>query len=324
MAFRGERGEMTLVELGQEIRTRREEAGLSLDDVAMHIKVSPRILQAIEAGAMESLPHAVYAKGFTRSFALVVGFSPEDIAARLEEIFPLASFLEDNANAETIARLHTPPPSRVKKKIFVVLFLLCCLAGIGGGVYYVVVHHGTTIWDFIRQPFSAITTPDVRDASPEETASTTDYGSASVALASLLPAAAQSFSAGAENVESAVPAPEEAAPPVASPETSQATNGTTRIPVVLSADALQSVEIQATQECWISFRADKARTRDHFTLLPGQSRSFSFKDFLEVHLGNAGGVRIFYNTTDLGELGRPGEVKLVRFPEDAAAHHDTP
>ncbi|MDR1360345.1 MAG: helix-turn-helix domain-containing protein, partial [Deltaproteobacteria bacterium] len=85
---------MTLAELGQQIRARREEAGLNIEDVAARIKVSSRILLAIEAGAMEALPHVVYTKGFTRSFALVVGLPPEEVAARLEEIFPLSSILD--------------------------------------------------------------------------------------------------------------------------------------------------------------------------------------------------------------------------------------
>jgi cytoskeleton protein RodZ len=328
---------MTFAELGQEIRARREEAGLTIDDVAKRVKVSSRILQAIEAGSLEMLPHTVYTKAFTRSFALMVGFPPEDIGARLEEIFPLSSFLDDSANAKSIARLHTPPPSRLRIKILALLLVLCLLAGIGGGIYYVLTRHGAVIWDFVKQPFSAISTQNTLAVSRQDSSPAAQYGGAPVALADSLPAAGQPLAPTPEIGGSAAPAAEEnsspsavSAPapdgnpssPVASPEASAAANATARIPVPAAKGGLQRVEIQAAQECWIRFRVDQGRNRDHFTLLPGQSRSFSFRDSLEIQLGNAGGVRILYNNNDMGKLGRPGEVKFVHFPPDAPAGAD--
>ncbi|MDR2076522.1 MAG: DUF4115 domain-containing protein [Desulfovibrio sp.] len=313
---------MTLTELGQKIQARREEAGMTIDYVAMRIKVSPRILQAIEGGEREILPHAVYTKGFIRSFALVVGLTPEDIAAHLEEIFSSPSFQEEGADAKIIARLHVPPPSALKRKILVLFFVLCLLAGIGGGAYYLAVRYSAAIWDFIKQPFSAITIQDAPGDSPQETPPAAHNGGA---FAGLLPAAAQPSSPPPQVLEVPPPAPEEdASLPAVSRETPGAIHVLATNSSLAPEGGPQKVEVKATQECWIRFRVDNARTREHFTLFPGQSRSFSFKDSLEIHLGNAGGIRLLYNNQDLGSLGRSGEVKIIRFPDDASVRAGNP
>jgi cytoskeleton protein RodZ len=314
---------MTLVELGQEIHARREAAALTLDDVALRIKVSPRTLQSIEAGAVELLPHTVYTKGFIRSFALIVGFPPAEITARLEEIFPRASLLEDAVQAKGIARLHAPPPSRRRKNILVLLFALCLLAGIGGGIYYVIVHHGATVWDFVKQPFSAITAPDAfRIPVAEATAEGARVSPQKIPPKDTpqIPAEEAAPAApSAPEVSDAAPDGEISLPPALPGTTAEAAGQ----PSSLAPDSdLHKVEIRATQECWIRFRMDKSSGRGHFTLLPGRSRSFSFKNFLELQLGNAGGIRILYNDKDIGELGRPGEVRFVRFPDAAPARTD--
>jgi cytoskeleton protein RodZ len=311
---------MTFAELGEEIRDRREKAGMTVSDVAARTKVSSRTLYAIEAGDMEALPYAVYAKGFIRSYAFVVGFSPEEISAHLEELFPATAL--GHARLEQIARLHAAPPHRMRRKILLFLFCLCLLAALGAGIRYIVLHHGTTIWDFVKQPFSAVTTPA---SSPSA-----DY-IATIALAG--------FSSEEEDGAAARlhPAPENVSLTKSSPHAPQALSAEElpreeKIPqdsagpyaweigsdIQEKVDNVGNVRVEASKECWIGFRADGGRF-GHLTLHPGQKRLFTFQNYLDMRLGNAGGVRIFYNDQDMGILGLPGEVRLVRFPPDVRA-----
>ena len=147
---------MTLEELGQAIREKREAAGMSIDDVAARIKISARILRTIEEGSLVGLPHAVYTKSFIRSFGQLVKYDPQELNAALEELFPPDAF--DESKAESILRANpamTYPDAG--KRFAIILFLLALFAGLIGGTWYVAVTYGDQIIETVKTPFSAIT-----------------------------------------------------------------------------------------------------------------------------------------------------------------------
>jgi cytoskeleton protein RodZ len=161
---------MTLEELGQAIREKREAAGMSLDDIAARIKISARILRTIEEGSLVGLPHAVYTKSFIRSFGQLVGYDPQELNAALEELFPPDAF--DESKAESILRANpTMTYPDAGKRFAIILFLLALFAGLFGGTWYIAVTHGDQIVDAVKAPFSAITSPseEKQPAAPSPT-----------------------------------------------------------------------------------------------------------------------------------------------------------
>jgi flagellar biosynthesis protein FlhG len=59
----------------------RENAGLSLKDVAQRTKISPMRLEQIEQERFERLPAAVYLRGFVLEFAKALGYpQPQEVA----------------------------------------------------------------------------------------------------------------------------------------------------------------------------------------------------------------------------------------------------
>lgn len=64
---------------GAYLRKRREEKGLTLQDVAERTKIQLRYLEAIEAGDFHSLPGPAYVRGFLRLYAIAVGMDPERV-----------------------------------------------------------------------------------------------------------------------------------------------------------------------------------------------------------------------------------------------------
>lgn len=77
---------MTFEELGAALRTEREKRGLGIEDAAGHLKISVRHLRALEEGAMDSLPHLAYVRGFIRSYAAYLGMAPEEIQDALADL----------------------------------------------------------------------------------------------------------------------------------------------------------------------------------------------------------------------------------------------
>ncbi len=68
---------------GQALAAKRGERGLSIDQVAASTRIRAEHLRAIEADQFESLPAAVYAKGYVRTYATYLGLDAEELVALL-------------------------------------------------------------------------------------------------------------------------------------------------------------------------------------------------------------------------------------------------
>jgi curved DNA-binding protein CbpA len=71
---------------GSLLKTLRETAGLSLDDIAATTKISKRYLRAIESDDYATLPAKVYTRGFVTLYARVLGLDAERVATSFIEL----------------------------------------------------------------------------------------------------------------------------------------------------------------------------------------------------------------------------------------------
>ena len=71
---------------GSLLKTLRETAGLTLDQMAANTKISKRYLRAIEADDYATLPAKVYTRGFVRLYASVLGLDADRVAASFMEL----------------------------------------------------------------------------------------------------------------------------------------------------------------------------------------------------------------------------------------------
>ncbi|SDO90503.1 helix-turn-helix domain-containing protein [Desulforhopalus singaporensis] len=67
--------------LGEYLRSKRHQQGLDLDTVATRTKISLKNLSAIESGSYEKLPAEVFARGFYRLYAELLGLDPDEVLA---------------------------------------------------------------------------------------------------------------------------------------------------------------------------------------------------------------------------------------------------
>lgn len=116
---------MTLVELGAALRVEREKRGLDMEDAANRLKISARLLRALEEGDETSLPPLAYTKGFIRSYASYVGLSAEEVSEALGAL---------EAASEPVAPQNVYEPEMVLtqrrnlKPILAGLFMVCVVA----------------------------------------------------------------------------------------------------------------------------------------------------------------------------------------------------
>lgn len=129
---------MSLKEIGNRLREERQRQGLSLEAMQQRSKIAPNILESIEEGRLETLPHPVYVKGFLKTYAKVLGLNPEDPELGLENAM-------DGVEApRTKVRRHKPltevtpyPMQREQRRNNKAIILLVLLLLAAGGGYFI-------------------------------------------------------------------------------------------------------------------------------------------------------------------------------------------
>lgn len=70
--------------IGQQLREAREAQGLQIDTVAARLRLMHRQIEAMEADDFEALGRPVFARGFVRNYARLLGLDPEALLERME------------------------------------------------------------------------------------------------------------------------------------------------------------------------------------------------------------------------------------------------
>src|SRR5713101_2472006 len=67
--------------LGDQMRAQRERMGLTLEQAAEDTRIREKFIKALENGDYNSLPGAVYTKGFLRNYAEYLGLEADELVA---------------------------------------------------------------------------------------------------------------------------------------------------------------------------------------------------------------------------------------------------
>lgn len=80
---------MDLIEIGTALRQARERRGLSIEAVEERTKIAPSVITALEEGNRDRFPHPVYARGFVRSYALLLGLDAAELCSHFSREYPV-------------------------------------------------------------------------------------------------------------------------------------------------------------------------------------------------------------------------------------------
>lgn len=70
--------------VGQTLREAREASGMTLDEASARLRLMHRQVEAMEADDFEALGQPVFARGFVRNYARLLGLAPETLLASME------------------------------------------------------------------------------------------------------------------------------------------------------------------------------------------------------------------------------------------------
>jgi cytoskeleton protein RodZ len=296
-----------MTSMGEILRRERLKRRLDLEGVSRELKISPRLLEAIEDERFDRLPGGVFAKSFVRQYARMLGLDEDEIVSELQRILeppppdpepapePLKSTgvpLPRVEALQTMGDTRTGRSSPVRSLVMVIIVMLAC-----SGLYAWWQRGGHFPWrlvlarenapapvETVKAPVAPVNEALSQTPAPPETppeAPKEDAATADVAAA-----------------DASKETPQAPPPPPASP----------------AGDGLVRVEITAQEQqlVWVSARAD-GKFLFAVTLQPNESRTVEASKTVLLKLGNAGGANFSLNGKPTGPVGPKGQIRSVQF-----------
>ncbi|WP_285904994.1 helix-turn-helix domain-containing protein [Pseudodesulfovibrio pelocollis] len=332
---------MNFEELGKTLKEERERRGLTVAAVMEATKISRTNIEAMEAGNRSTLPHPVYAKGFIKSYARLLGLDADELGMVVDREFgeqecePRGPAYDVSPNAEKAfhGRECVSPEGR-RSRVVLVVALLFLLVVVGLLLY----SFSTGDRDTASQPTGVEqsmtdgseplvdddgdgvpdvppegTPPDedaVPGASGQEGLSSDASGeapgaqSASGARASAASGAAADRTA--DRVVDRTGEPEEE-----SFSTSDVEAGTQRY------DHVVIIRATTSKGCWVGvWQGEETNMSRDFVLREGEPLRLMFNSPRRIRIGNVAGVTVTYNGKPYPLENARGNIQTLRFGMD--------
>lgn len=294
---------------------------MTLKEVSKATKIRVSILAALENEEWEKLPQRIFIKGFVRAYAKAVGAEEGFLLDLFESSCPVKD-----------ATISCPPfeiePMRdlnLKKRHYGWIVVLGILVVILGLLYFVYVnfsgvenrqgkaeHEETTVVSSLPQkseqkpetPSQQPQNPPGLAASKTQTESETHVD----ATAEMKPATETEVT-GSESPQKG--ADKSIAPPISQ---KKKPNVEEEPPPKLNKEKEEkNLVVKAKMETWIGVKID-GKTRKEKLLKAGETFSERVEKYVELLIGNAGGVEITFNGEKIEGIGKPGQVVRLRLP----------
>jgi cytoskeleton protein RodZ len=266
--------EGTQTSVGQMLREAREAQGIALEDVAVRLRLMHRQIEAMEADDFGTLGQPVFARGFVRNYARLLGLAPEALLARMEGA----------PEEQTVVSQAEPPPQHAwLSSPWLIMLLLGVLLLLAVPVaLYLWLNSGTD--DNTVSPAPVVQLPHAPMAAP----------------ASAMPAKAP-------------PASPVAPGTPATPKAVTALSGQTAAPAEPKSAAVNSVlHLEFGDESWTEIKDASGRMLLRQLNPAGSSVDVRGQPPFDVLIGNAAQARMSYNGRPI-DLNPFIDVTVARF-----------
>lgn len=299
---------MDLMEIGTALREARERKGLSIEAVEERVKIAQSVIIALEEGNKDKFPHPVYARGFVRSYAILLGLDSQEMCAHFSREYPVPTDMDHHAETHgphITVRLNES--SRAPLAVWIVSALGVVVLGLGGWYAYDTYLKPRVI----AQPAPAAEVAP--KASSQSAPMTMQAPTQSAPLTQMQEISEDTANATAKSGQ---------AGNVAMVTNASAVNVTAGMPEAsvdgqkpgqLASEAdlagKRVMIVSARSASWLQAKADDKVT-DYF-LRKGESATLAFAKSLIIKFGNAGGVDLTLDGKPYPVGAKPGEVKTL-------------
>lgn len=260
--------------LGEQIAAAREQRGMTAAQAARQLHIRSEFITAMDAENWARLGPPIYARGFIRNYAKLVGIDPASIAEQIDAVLPLQGpdVASRAPRVPEVSPVIEPEPltfrtQRAEAPRAGYAWLL-------GGAYALA---AILVMAVLYYTFA----PAPREQAQSTAQSTTQASNQPDSAVSPAPQDDALFNGGNAGVNGAKP------------------NGV-------------DLQLQLTQDSWLSVTVDGKRVV-YQTLPAGTVRDFHGVHEITLRAGNAGGVNATIDGKPLGSLGQPGQVEERKF-----------
>jgi cytoskeleton protein RodZ len=312
--------------IGETLRRERMRRNLDLETISHELKISSKMLEAIEDERFERLPGGVFAKAFVRQYAHILGLDEEEMANEVQrqlqpapEVSVVGEPVRPGSAPIQVPRVeawdavrdsHFKWSSSLPALALVVAVMMGC-----AGVYswWQRARHSVSA-RYAAPPVAAPAPPAAQSAAeasvqatvPEQPQTPTPANPGTPAAASPIDAAGNQSPgtpAAADRTEAAQAMAKPAeAKPAAAPLAPQAPS---------NPNAPVRVELVAAEPVWVLAKSD-GKYLFSGTIEANQTRMLEANSEVTLRLGNAGGVSITLNGKPIGSIGPKGQVRTVQ------------
>jgi cytoskeleton protein RodZ len=257
--------------VGQILREARESQGMTQEDAAARLRLMQRQVEAMETDDFESLGQPVFARGFVRNYARLLGLAPEALLARMEGA---------PAEPTAVSPAAPPQPHSWLSSPWLILLLL--------GLLLLVVAPLSLYWWLNSEG---------EDGPSQRVPSATQSRPAPVAVPAPVAEPMEAAPLAVEGVAAPVPvAP--AAPVTETPGAPEQDEASTP-----EAPAMSGVlHLEFGDEAWVEIKDGSGRMLHRQLNPPGSHVAVKGQPPFDVVIGNAAQARVTYN-------GRPIDLK---------------
>jgi cytoskeleton protein RodZ len=292
--------------IGERLRGERERQGLSVDKIAIQLRLNPSYLEAIERGDIDSLPGRFFYRSFVRQYVKLLRLDEAEFEREMESLKP-PPYTGAGADGEpeefplVVPSLDSSRRNGAGSRLFPTSLIALVLVVVACSAVY-------SLW------YKNRSTPDgaALKSQPPATRPAPAPVQQPVKPAAQPPQAGEPAAA-PPTAPPLHPAAEQVARPPAEPPKPEVRVLPPEVPGVRF-----QVSMTASEDAWIRF-SSAGRILYIGTLRAGQSRTVEGADAAQLVVGNAGGLDVRLNGRSIGPLGPRGQPRtLVLTPEGVA------
>ncbi|MHB8138176.1 MAG: helix-turn-helix domain-containing protein [Smithellaceae bacterium] len=293
-----------------DLKTARENSGLSLKDLFNRTRISMVYLEAMENGDFHLLPVPTYARNFIKTYADALGVDKNPVLHRYENYLKT---LQTKGTDQATEQPSPVPGSAMLKRHKAFLWILLIITVFAATAF------------FVSTQNKPLPNPTQKTNGQKEMAATQPQAP-KVAQPELPPIEINLKKAEGPIITAVSDEKKQQAEEanLAKPEDPSEDQNATEAPdeapnkkddkteVLPDNEETSTLVVQATEETWIRIQADN---KEAFQVLLRAGEKITHKAArFNVDLGNAGGVRIAFNGKNIENLGKSGQVIHLRLP----------
>ena len=288
-----------------DLKTVRENTGLTLKELFERTRISVVNLEAIENGDFHLLPVPIYGRNFIKTYADALGVDSKPVLLRYENYLQSLRLREKTKTTEQQPSQAPIAETLRRRKTF--LWILCIIVVITAVSFFVSTYNkpspGVPLKTETSNEAVIAGTPEQKTTQPDNLPITINLPKPENSIA-VNQASNEQEPPVQKTFEAQIPIN---APPVATPKNNEA-----KIEAFIDDEEPSDLVVRATEETWIRIQADDKKSFQ-VLLKPGEKISYQAARF-NMDIGNAGGVRVQFDGKNIDNLGKSGQVIHLRLP----------